>query len=79
MSKKFIVYGKPGCPFCVRAEEELKRRGETVEYIDVTKDVEALKFLRSNGFTTVPQIYLNDHSHHIGGYTGLMQWYREQD
>ena len=64
---KVEVYTKMGCPYCVRAKALLKSKGvEFVEY-DITmggpKRAEMLS--RSNGGSTVPQIFIDDA--HVGG------------
>ncbi|MDB5686056.1 MAG: glutaredoxin [Rhizorhabdus sp.] len=64
---KVEVYSKMGCPYCVRAKALLKSKGvDFVEY-DITmggpKRAEMLS--RSNGGSTVPQIFIDDA--HVGG------------
>ena len=64
---KVEVYSKMGCPYCVRAKALLKSKGvDFVEY-DITmggpKRAEMLS--RSNGGSTVPQIFID--GAHVGG------------
>ena len=66
----YRVYGKPSCPFCVRAKEELDKRDLPYEYVDVRFDRNALDLMKSIGARTVPQIF--EGSEHIGGYDDLM-------
>ncbi len=52
------VYTKPNCPKC----EELKHRlSQVVEYevVDVTRDSMALAFLIEQGYSSVPQVFIN--------------------
>lgn len=66
------VYSKPSCPFCKKAIAVLKRHGVEPSIIDLTANPgrrqEALT--RSNGRTTVPQIFINDT--HVGGCDDLI-------
>ena len=55
----YKVYGKPACPFCVRAKALLRANAASFEYIDVTQDSKSLAMLKSNGFKSVPQIWLD--------------------
>lgn len=64
---KVEVYTKFLCPFCGRAMKLLKSKGVAVEEIDITmggaKRAEMLA--RSEGRTTVPQIFIDGRP--IGG------------
>lgn len=67
------VFGKEGCPHCVRAKEQLDREGVAYEYHDVVKDEAAMYEMISRvkpiiGHktpVTVPQIWLN--GEYVGG------------
>ncbi len=64
---KVEIYTKFLCPYCTRAKSLLASKGvEMVEY-DISlggpKRVEMIQ--RSNGRTTVPQVFIDDR--HIGG------------
>ena len=65
--KKVEIYTWASCPFCIRAKSLLKSKG--VKYIEysIDGDQEARNFmaLRSEGRTSVPQIFIDDIS--IGG------------
>lgn len=69
----FTIYGKPNCPFCVKAEALLKERKTAFKYIDLENDKESLKWIKDQGFKTVPQIF-NENNKHIGGYTELKEY-----
>ena len=64
---KVEVYTKAFCPYCSRAMNLLAGKGVAVEEFDLTmggpKRAEMLQ--RSNGRTTVPQIFID--GQHIGG------------
>ena len=61
-----VMYLKPTCPFCKKAQLILKRKGATVEEIDITNRPERRQeMINKTGRTTVPQIFIN--GKHIGG------------
>ncbi len=64
---KVEIYTKMGCPYCVRAKSLLKSKGVDFEEFDITmggpKRAEMLA--RSNGGSTVPQIFID--GAHVGG------------
>lgn len=62
-NNKVVVYGKPECPYCVKAKGILDAKGIKYTYVDVSVDSEAKAFLDSKGHKTVPQIYVNDNYH----------------
>jgi glutaredoxin 3 len=66
------IYTKFLCPYCTRAKGILKAHGATFTEHDITlggaKRAEMLA--RSNGRTTVPQIFID--GRHIGGCDDLM-------
>lgn len=70
----YKIYGKPSCPYCVKATDLLYSLGKQFTYIDVSEDAEALAYIKAQGFTTVPQVYLGED--HIGGYTELEQYFK---
>jgi glutaredoxin 3 len=61
------IYTKAMCPYCTRAMRLLTQKGAAFEEYDITmggpKRAEMLQ--RSNGRSTVPQIFIGDR--HIGG------------
>lgn len=64
---KIEIYTKAFCPYCSRATALLRSKGAEFEEFDITmggpKRSEMLE--RSNGRTTVPQIFID--GKHIGG------------
>ena len=68
---KVLMYCTAVCPYCVRAEHLLKRRGvQDIEKIRVDLQPELrLAMMEETGRRTVPQIYIN--GTHVGGYDDL--------
>lgn len=64
------IYSTPVCPYCVRAKNLLKQKGQQFQEIDVSDDEARSKMIdRAGGRRTVPQIFIGDK--HIGGYDDL--------
>lgn len=65
------MYCTAVCPYCVRAEMLLKRRGvAAINKIRIDTDpAQRAAMMERTGRRTVPQIYINDQ--HIGGYDEL--------
>jgi glutaredoxin 3 len=61
------IYSKFFCPYCSRAKRLLSEKGVEFQEYEITADGEkrAEMLQRSNGRTTVPQIFIDDR--HIGG------------
>lgn len=68
---KVLMYCTAVCPYCVRAEQLLKRKGiNEIEKVRVDLQPEArLAMMERTGRRTVPQIYIN--GQHVGGYDDL--------
>lgn len=68
---KIVMYSTAVCPYCIRAEQLLQRRGVTeIEKIRVDLQPEArIKMVELTNRRTVPQIFINEQ--HIGGYDDL--------
>ncbi len=64
---RVLMYSTAVCPYCVRAEQLLKRKGVT--HIDkVRVDLEPARreeMIEKTGLRTVPQIFIGDT--HVGG------------
>jgi glutaredoxin 3 len=65
---KIVMYATAVCPYCVRAEQLLRRKGVTdIEKIRV--DLEPARrdemMAKTNGRRSVPQIFIGDF--HVGG------------
>lgn len=64
---KIEIYTKMFCPYCTRAKSLLDSKGVEFTEYDITMDAAKRKEMlgRSNGGSTVPQIFIDDR--HIGG------------
>jgi len=68
---KVVMYSTEVCPYCVRAEQLLQRKGvREIEKIRVDLQPELrLAMMEKTGRRTVPQIYIGDE--YVGGYDDL--------
>ena len=71
MSAKVLMYCTAVCPYCVRAEQLLHRKGVTaIEKIRVDLDPEQREqMMTRTGRRSVPQIYVGET--HVGGFDDL--------
>jgi len=68
---KVVMYSTAVCPYCIRAEQLLKRKG-VLEIEKVRVDLQPelrIAMVEKTGRRTVPQIYIN--GEHVGGYDDL--------
>ena len=75
---KVLMYATAVCPYCVRAEQLLQRKGVTdIEKIRVDLDPARRDEMlaKSNGKRTVPQIFIGDT--HVGGCDDLHELDRQ--
>lgn len=72
---KNIMYTKPHCPYCVKAEGILRRNNISYEVVDISADPALADEMiqLSGGRKTVPQIFINQV--HIGGCDDLEALY----
>lgn len=63
-----LIYGRPGCGYCIKAKLLAQSHGINFEYKDITEDDSIREELyRAYPDTkTVPQIWVNNK--HVGGY-----------
>ena len=68
---KVLIYSTAVCPYCIRAEQLLKRKGvQDIEKIRVDLQPELrIVMMEKTGRRTVPQIYINEV--YVGGYDEL--------
>ena len=68
---KILMYSTAVCPYCIRAEQLLQRKGvREIEKIRVDLQPELrLAMMEKTGRRTVPQIYIS--GEHVGGYDEL--------
>lgn len=70
---KVTMYCTEVCPYCVRAESLLKKRGVTeiekirIDLLPEQRDIMVAK----TGRRTVPQIYIGEH--HVGGFDDMAE------
>lgn len=71
MTAKVVMYCTEVCPYCVRAEQLLLRKGVMrIEKIRVDLQPELrIAMTEKTGRRTVPQIYIGEH--HVGGYDDM--------
>jgi len=69
---KIEIYSSRLCGFCRAAKQLLNRKSvEFIEYsVDLRPAVRREMASRTNGRTSVPQIFIDDH--HVGGFDDLM-------
>ena len=66
------MYSTHICPYCIRAEHLLKKKGAQINKIFVDHNPgEMTKMIEITGRRTVPQIFIGDR--HVGGYDDLVE------
>ena len=70
---KVVMYTTAVCPYCIRAEHLLHKKGVSeIEKIRVDLDPELrVAMMEKTGRRTVPQIFIN--GDHVGGYDDLAE------
>lgn len=80
-----VIFGRPGCPFCVRAKELAEKLDEAkaiegFRYIDIhAEGISRADMEKTIGkpVETVPQIFVDQT--HIGGFTEFDQYVKDND
>ncbi|ARD21985.1 GrxA family glutaredoxin [Shewanella sp. 1_MG-2023] len=80
-----VIFGRPGCPYCVRAvelSEKLteQRDGFKFKYVDIhAEGISKADLEKTVGkpVETVPQIFVDEV--HVGGYTEFEQYVRSNN
>lgn len=77
MSSRVLMYCTAVCPYCVRAEQLLRKRGVSeIEKVRIDLDPSQRETMISRtGRRTVPQIYIGER--HVGGFDDLAELDRE--
>lgn len=78
-----VIFGRPGCPYCVRAKELAEKLSNerddfNYRYIDIhAEGISKADLEKTVGkpVETVPQIFVDQQ--HIGGYTDFAAWVKE--
>ncbi|MDO6706234.1 glutathione peroxidase [Photobacterium sp. 1_MG-2023] len=65
LQESITVFTKPGCPFCVKAKQNLIDQGLQFEEVVLGKDATTVSLRAISGRSTVPQIFIG--GKHIGG------------
>lgn len=75
--KTVTLYSTDWCPFCVRAEQLLARKGVTPEKVNVgtTPHLREEMVRKSGGRRSVPQIFIGET--HVGGFDDLAELDRQ--
>lgn len=64
------IYTTSYCPYCVRAKDLLKRKGQ--DYTEISAEDDAVReqmVVKAGGRRTVPQIFIGET--HVGGFDDL--------
>ena len=75
--KKILMYSGPMCNFSEAAKRLLDRNNLEYEVIDISSGdgIRDEMIKKSNGKSTIPQIFFNDY--HVGGYQELRELEKE--
>lgn len=65
VQESITVFSKPGCPFCVKAKQNLIDHGLQYEEVILGKDATTVSLRAISGRSTVPQVFIG--GKHIGG------------
>jgi glutaredoxin 3 len=70
---KVVMYTTAVCPYCIRAEQLLKKKGASeIEKIRVDLEPELrIAMMEKTGRRTVPQIFIN--GEHVGGFDDIAE------
>ena len=60
------VYSKPNCMACNFTKNFINDNGIEAEFIDVTKDEEALSYVKDLGYNSMPVVYVDEQTHWFG-------------
>ena len=76
--KKVVVYTSTICPYCIRAKNLLEKKGVNFQELNIDKNPDYIDevLAKSNGQTTVPQIFID--GYHVGGYEDLLEMDRSK-
>ena len=60
------VYTKPNCHQCNFTKNFINDNGIEAEFIDVTKDEQALSYIKDLGYNAMPVVYVDERTHWFG-------------
>lgn len=73
----YVIYGTPGCGFCLEAKRTLNRLELPYDYVDTSEldqvEIQTLQEIAGTTFRTVPQIFTSEGSNmdYVGGFKEL--------
>lgn len=70
------VFSRDGCPFCVKAKQELRNAGIPFEELVLNRDFTEQTLRAVANAATVPQVFVN--GTHIGGSEAVSDWLSER-
>ncbi|MGE5152594.1 MAG: glutathione peroxidase [Bdellovibrio bacteriovorus] len=70
------VFSRDGCPFCVKAKQELRNAGIAFEELVLNRDFTEQTLRAVANAATVPQVFVN--GAHIGGSEAVSNWLSER-
>ena len=69
----YTIYTQDLCGYCTLAKRLLEEKGHKYKEINISENESAKRFLRENGYKTVPQIFVSgvveDTQIYVGDYT----------
>ena len=60
------VFTKPNCMACNFTKKFIQNNEITAEFIDVTKDENALSYIKDLGYNAMPVVYVDEQTHWFG-------------
>ena len=60
------VFTKPNCHQCTFTKNFINDNGIEAEFIDVTKDEQALSYIKDLGYNAMPVVYADEQTHWFG-------------
>lgn len=56
----YTLYSGDNCPRCSEVKKYMDSKGIQYQEKNVRKDMDAMAFLKSRGFTSIPQVFQDD-------------------
>ena len=73
----YTIYTQNLCGYCILAKRLLEEKGHKYKEINISENESAKRFLRVNGYKTVPQIFVSgiieDTQIYVGDYEKLKE------
>ena len=73
----YTIYTQNLCGYCILAKRLLEEKGHKYKEINISENESAKRFLRGNGYKTVPQIFVSgiveDTQIYVGDYEKLKE------